>query len=49
MHRPVLAIKILKSFEIGNIKQQENKFDKMLSECAAATLILGSQNKTAII
>lgn len=49
MHRPVLAIKIVKSFEIGNIKQSEFRFDRMLSECAAATLILGSQTKTAIV
>ncbi len=49
LQKPVLALKIVKSFEIGNINQQDNRFDRLLSECAAATLILGSRDKTAIV
>lgn len=42
-------LKVTRVLEIGFLNQQENKFDRLLSECANNTLILGGPFKTAIV
>jgi hypothetical protein len=42
-------MKVTRVLEIGFLNQQENKFDRFLSECANNTLILGGPFKTAIV
>ena len=49
LSRPTLELKILKSFEVGGINQHIKRFDRLLSECASATLILGSSSETSVI
>ena len=45
----IAQIKFKRLLEVNGINQQENKFDRLLSECANATVILGSPLKTAIV
>lgn len=45
----IANISFKRLFEVGGINQAENKFDRLLSECANATVILGSAFKTAIV
>ena len=45
----IANINFTKLFEIGGLNQTENRFDRLLSECANATVILGGPLKTAII
>ena len=45
----IAHIQFKRLFEISGINQTENKFDRLLSECANATGILGSAFKTAIV
>lgn len=47
--RPICMLKVNRIMEIGFLNQQENKFDRLLSECANNTLILGGPFKTAIV
>jgi hypothetical protein len=42
-------LKVSRVLEIGFLNQFENKFDRLLSECANNTLILGGPFKTAIV
>jgi len=47
--KSIADIKITKVFEVSGLAQQEHKFDRVLSECANNTLIVGGPNKTCIV